>query len=148
MPGVSAGGSGMSKAQAPALRLGAAVLAAFLAEPGWTQQPASGDPGSQGSSPNGQRIFETRCVACHSVDAHRVGPALGTIFGRPAGRSPDYVYSVALRRANHRWDREKLLVWLANPEDLVPGQAMGYRLEQEKDRRDVVAYLASLSAQP
>ena len=58
------------------------------------------------------------------------------------------VYSVALRRANHRWDREKLLVWLANPEDLVPGQAMGYRLEQEKDRRDVVAYLASLSAQP
>jgi cytochrome c len=93
----------------------------------------------------GQMIFESRCVACHSLDANRVGPALGTVFGRVAGKAPDYFYSKALGAATHVWTRDKLQAWLTNPEALVPGQGMGYSVEKAEDRQDVVAYLASLS---
>ena len=97
-----------------------------------------------GSAARGKMIFESRCVACHSLDSHRVGPALGTVFGRKAGKAPEFVYSRALRAASHVWDRDKLLAWLTNPEAVVPGQAMGYQVETAGDRQDVVAYLASL----
>ena len=98
-----------------------------------------------GSAANGQVIFESRCVACHSLDANRVGPALGTVFGRVAGKAPGFDYSTALASASHVWRYEKLLAWLENPEFVVPGQSMGYRVELPRDRLDVVAYLASLS---
>ena len=97
-----------------------------------------------GSPAKGQMIFESRCVACHSLDTNRVGPALGTVVGRVAGKAPDYFYSQALGTATHVWSRDKLLAWLTDPESLVPGQAMGYRVEMPEDRQDVVAYLASL----
>ena len=100
-----------------------------------------------GSPARGQMIFESRCVACHSLDANRVGPALGTVVGRVAGKAPDYFYSQALGAATHVWSRDKLLAWLTNPESLVPGQAMGYRVDMPEDRQDVVAYLASLPQQ-
>ncbi len=92
----------------------------------------------------GRLIFESRCVACHSLDANRVGPALGTVVGRVAGKAPDFAYSKALGSATHRWSADKLDAWLANPEAVVPGQAMGYSVPDPQDRRAVVAYLASL----
>lgn len=94
---------------------------------------------------NGQAIFDTRCVACHSLDTNRVGPALGTVWGRAAGTASGFEYSTALGQATHRWSSEKLLAWLENPEALVPGQQMGYRVELASDRLDVVAFLASLA---
>lgn len=93
----------------------------------------------------GQALFESRCVACHSLDAHRVGPALRTVLGRSAGKAPGYGYSEALAAATHTWGRETLTAWLTNPESLVPGQAMNYRVDLPQDREDVVAYLASLA---
>lgn len=94
---------------------------------------------------NGKHIFESRCVACHSLDTHRVGPALGTVFGRTAGKVPGFDFSPALSKATHTWGSPPLLAWLENPEGLVPGQAMNYRVENLADRQDVVAYLVSLS---
>ena len=99
-----------------------------------------------GSPAKGQMIFESRCVACHSLDANRVGPALGTVVGRVAGKAPDYLYSPALGAATHVWSRDKLLAWLTNPEMLIPGQRMGYAMDNAQDRDDVVAYLSTLKA--
>lgn len=98
-----------------------------------------------GDVQKGRQLFESRCMGCHSLDAHRVGPALGTVVGRVAGKQADFAYSAALTRATHVWTPEKLQAWLTNPEALVPGQAMGYSLSQADDRRDVVAFLQSLS---
>lgn len=98
-----------------------------------------------GSVAKGQVIFESRCAACHSLDVNRVGPALGRVLGRVAGKAPDFSYSKALGAATHVWDRDKLLAWLENPEALVPGQAMGYRVETLDDRLDVVSYLGALA---
>ena len=98
-----------------------------------------GDPAS------GQRILESRCFACHGLDHNRVGPALGTVCGRTAGTAPGFAYSPALRSLGQVWNRERLLTWLADPQAMVPGQAMGYRVNKLSDRQDVVAYLATLA---
>ncbi len=127
------------------VRVRGSLLATLVAMLGLGLSPPSSAQGQTGSAANGQAIFESRCGACHSLDAHRVGPALGGVLGRVAGQAPGFGYSAALRQARHVWDRDKLLAWLTDPESVVPGQAMGYRLEQAEDRRDVVAYLATVA---
>lgn len=39
------------------------------------------------------------------------------------------------------WNENTLERWLANPEALIPGQKMGYRVDAGADRADVIAYL-------
>lgn len=97
------------------------------------------------SAQHGQMLFETRCVACHSLDSNRVGPALRGVAVRPAGKAPGYSYSDAMAAATHVWNAERLKLWLTNPEGLVPGQKMNYRVDDPTDREDVVAYLVSVS---
>lgn len=93
----------------------------------------------------GQQLVESRCFACHSLDANRAGPALRGVVGRKAGKAEGYFYSEAMAAATHTWTVTGLKAWLANPEKVVPGQEMNYYLEQAQDREDVVAYLASVS---
>lgn len=93
----------------------------------------------------GQELVESRCFACHSLDVNRVGPALRGVVGRRAGTAEGFTYSAALGAATHVWDEHSIKAWLANPEMVVPGQYMNFRLEQAQDREDVVAYLGSLS---
>ena len=93
----------------------------------------------------GQQIVESRCFACHSLDSNRVGPALRGVVGRHAGRAPDFDYSPALAAATHTWDAAGIQRWLTNPEALIPGQVMNFRLESPQEREDVVAYLSTLS---
>ena len=97
------------------------------------------------SASRGQMLVESRCFACHSLDSNRVGPALRGVVGRHAGTAPDFDYSQALAKATHTWDCAGIKAWLTNPEQVVPGQQMNYRLELAADRDDVVAYLASLT---
>ncbi len=119
------------------LRVGACLaLSMILSAPQTAAQAADVQKGRQ--------LFESRCIGCHSLDQNRVGPALGTVVGRVAGKQVDFSYSPALARATHVWTPEKLQTWLADPEALVPGQAMGYSLSKAEDRRDVVAFLQSL----
>ncbi len=95
------------------------------------------------SAARGQMLFESRCVACHSLDENRVGPALRTVLGRKAGTAPDFDYSPALAGATHRWTGPLLRTWLTDPEKLVPGQRMGYRVDDAKDRDDLVTFLSA-----
>ena len=96
---------------------------------------------AEGDSAHGQKLFESRCIACHSVDRHRVGPALGEVFGRRAGSAPDYDYSAAVKRSGAVWTEQSLDRWLRNPEALIPGQKMGYTVNDARDRADLIAYL-------
>ena len=92
----------------------------------------------------GQALYESRCVACHSVDSHRVGPSHQGVLGRKAGGATGYAYSEALRNSPLVWNRTNLVAWLAGPETVIPGQAMNYSLGDAREREDVVAYLATL----
>lgn len=93
----------------------------------------------------GQQLVESRCFACHSLDANRAGPALRGVVGRKAGKAEGYFFSEAMAAATHTWTVAGLKAWLTNPEKVVPGQEMNYYLTEAQDREDVVAYLASMS---
>jgi cytochrome c len=94
---------------------------------------------------NGKVLYESRCMACHSVDQNRVGPAHQGVFGRRAGLAADYDYSPALKRSKIVWSAKTLDQWLASPERLVPGQKMGYSVSEAPDRADLIAYLKTLN---
>jgi cytochrome c len=92
----------------------------------------------------GKELYESRCIACHSVDQNRVGPAHQGVFGRRAGLAVDYDYSAALKSSKLVWSDKTLDAWLTNPERLIPGQKMGYSVAEAQDRADLIAYLKKL----
>ena len=106
----------------------------------------SGPVWAAGDVQRGQQAYEARCGGCHSVEADRIGPRHAGIVGRRAGSAAGFVYSDALRTSGIRWDAALLDRWLTDPEALVPGQRMGYRLGDAQVRADIVAYLGTLAA--
>jgi len=73
------------------------------------------------------------------------GPHLNKIIGRKAGSLPDYGYSSAMKSADFVWDEAKLNRFIANPDEIVPGNNMkpygGLALAD--DRAKVIAFLLS-----
>lgn len=112
------------------------LLAAVMlaAAPAW----AAGD------ATRGRQAYDERCGGCHSVQADRVGPRHAGLIGRRAGSVAGFEYSAALRASGLVWDEALLDRWLTDPEALVPGQRMGYRLSDPAIRADIVAFLATL----
>ena len=92
----------------------------------------------------GKALYESRCVACHSVDQNRVGPAHQGVFGRRAGTATGYAYSPALKKSRIIWSEKTLDLWLSGPEMLIAGQKMGYSVSEAADRSDLIAYLKTL----
>lgn len=104
--------------------------------------PAANEPPvAAGNAARGQELYETRCVACHSLDENRVGPMHKGLFGRKAGSVPDYDYSPVVKAAKVVWGERTLNTWLTDPESLIPGQKMGYQVPDATDRADIIAYL-------
>jgi cytochrome c len=104
---------------------------------------ADGDPAK------GKVAFERQCAICHTVDKggpDRFGPNLFGIIGRKAGTDPDYAYTRAFKtRANWEWTEDAIGGWMMFPSTMVPGTAMGvFQGIAERDRDDLVAYLATL----
>jgi len=85
--------------------------------------------------------FQRRCGGCHSLDDARMGPPLRGVYGRHAAADPKFAYSEALKKADIRWDEATLNRWLQDPEAVVPGNAMPFRLDSESDRRAIIDYL-------
>ena len=103
--------------------------------------------GASASKPDpdqGRALFERRCTGCHALDRSKAGPPLRAVFGKAAGRNPQFPYSDALNHAHVSWDEATLDRWLADPEAVVPGNDMSFRLESADERADIVAYLKRL----
>jgi len=99
---------------------------------------------AEGDAARGAELYNSRCIACHSPDTNRVGPKHRGVFGRRAGSLPDFNYSKAVRNADIVWDDQTLERWLANPQALIPGQRMNFRISDPTDRADLIAYLKTL----
>jgi len=89
----------------------------------------------------GKKLYESRCIGCHSIDENRVGPAHKGVFGRKAGSAKGYDYSDALRKTKLIWNERTLDRWLSNPEATIPGQKMGFTVPDSVDRADLIEYL-------
>ncbi len=102
-------------------------------------------PAHAADAERGAEIYESRCGACHSIEQNRVGPRHLDVFGRKAGTQDGYDYSRALAQADFRWNDALLDRWLTDPQALVPGQKMGYRLRKAEDRADIIAFFKLLA---
>jgi len=125
----------------------------FSAAQAIAQAPAAVNgpaPGREWVSPTagdvqrGADLYQARCTACHNVDSNKIGPAHRGVMGRRVGSLPGYKYSDELGRSRLRWTPQTLNAWLEDPEDLVPGQRMGFQVENAQERADLISYLATL----
>lgn len=107
--------------------------------------PIIGAGVSPGDARRGASLYAAKCGACHSPDAHRIGPMHRGVVGRISGTSAGYAYSPALKRAKIRWNTASLDRWLINPVAMVPGTKMGIRVPAATDRADLIAYLRTLT---
>jgi cytochrome c len=115
-------------------RRAAAILAVLLAGPALAQ--------------DGGALFGQRCASCHAVAPGAppmAGPNLAGLIGRRVGGDPGFDYSpslVAAGRAGETWDRDRLVRFLEDPEEMYPGIWMGANgLRAEAERRAVAAFL-------
>ena len=92
----------------------------------------------------GRALFEKRCTGCHELDRPKVGPPLRGVFGRPAARAAQFIYSEALKGSRVTWSETALDKWLTDPDSLVSGTEMSFRLDNAAERADIIAYLRSL----
>ena len=113
-----------------------AVAALLLAA---SAAQAGGDP------VRGQALYESRCIACHSLDANRTGPMHRGVYGRKAGSVARFGYSPAVKASAIVWDATTLDRWLTDPQKLIPGQRMNFRVALPEDRADIIAYLKQTS---
>lgn len=119
-----------------ALIAGAALLGASTA----SAQEITGDAEA------GAKVFN-RCKACHNIDKeqNKVGPHLVGIYGRTAGSVEGYKYSVGLQNFHDEglvWNAETLTEYLPSPRDMVEKSKMTFKLTDEEDIANVIAYLA------
>ena len=110
-----------------------AAMALSLVTAAVAQAPLVGD------AARGKSLFDDRCTKCHKDST--MGPPYTGLFGKRAGTVKGFEYSEALQKAGIDWGPETLEKWLANPDAFVPGNLMGLRVRNPRDRADLIAYL-------
>lgn len=107
---------------------------------------ASADRGARAAS---------KCQGCHNFEegaGNKQGPELYGVVGRPIASHPGFTYSsdlAAKGAAGETWSYENLNAFLTAPKGFAPETKMNYGgLKNDAERADLIAYLASLSANP
>ena len=117
------------------------ALACVLASPSALTQASQGT-----ESDPGQLAFNNTCRTCHMVKEgdNRLGPNLHKVVGRKAGSLPNYPFSSAMKEADFVWDEEKLDRFIANPDEVVPGNGMKPYggLPSSDERKKIIAFLS------
>jgi cytochrome c len=93
----------------------------------------------------GQVVFNNACRTCHTTRQgdNRLGPNLHGIIGRKAGTEPGYGYSSAMATADLIWDEATMDRFIANPDQVVPGNNMKPYggLSSAEDRAKIIQHL-------
>jgi cytochrome c len=112
----------------------------------------------------GEQIFK-QCMTCHRIGPEAknlVGPVLTGVIGRQSGTAPGFTYSPLNKSAGEAglvWSKDLIVEYLPDPNaflkkfltskgkaDLAVGTTkMTFKLADEQQRKDVVAYLATFS---
>lgn len=96
------------KAEQYSFRTESQPEASFIIQAGQTQDKGVGPvkdlklgPVDKKLASEGQQLFSTKCVACHSLDQQIIGPPLRNVTKR---RTPEYVMNMILNPANMEKD--------------------------------------------
>ena len=126
------------------MRLGGALALLAAAACAHAADPAA----ERATLAAGERAFQ-KCYACHSLEGSAPatqGPSLKGILGRPVAGEDGFAYSPAMRAyrtVRPRWTREALDAFLADPQGVVPDNAMGFfGIANDQERRALVEFLA------
>jgi cytochrome c len=112
----------------------------------------------------GAQIFK-QCMTCHRIGEgakNLIGPVLNNVIGRQAGTYDAFRYSPLMKVAGENglvWNGELITQYIADPAaflkkfltdhgkaDLATGSAlMTFKLADEQQRKDVVAYIETFS---
>ena len=124
-------------------------------------------PGSAASAQDaakGEQVFK-QCMTCHRIgpDAKNlVGPVLTGVIGRQSGTAPGFAYSALNKSAGENglvWSDDLIMQYLPDPNaflkkfltdkgkaDLAVGSTkMAFKLADEQQRKDVIAYINKFS---
>jgi len=126
------------------MRTGNAVFGALPATAlacAWISSAASAVPDAR----PGSAAFSA-CAACHSLDgSNGTGPSLKGIMGRTSGTVPGFRYSRAMKSAAITWDEASLDRYLADPQEVVPGNIMAFSgVADAPERAEIIAYLKTV----
>jgi glucose/arabinose dehydrogenase len=123
------------------------LIVTSLSSRGFSADSAS----SAENAVHGRAVFQPMCAVCHTTAAGGIsaqGPNLAGVVGRRAASLPKFGYTKALSDSKLTWDKATLDRFLANPTATVPGTNMVVAVANAQDRRDIIAYLATLQAGP
>ncbi len=99
-------------------------------------------------SEDGKVAFNNACRTCHSFKEgdNRLGPTLHGIVGRKAGSIEGFQFSSAMKSSGITWDEKNLDQFIANPENVVHGNAMKPfgGVADASERAKIVDYLKTL----
>jgi len=100
-----------------------------------------------GDAEAGGKLFTKTCGGCHSIGEGArggFGPQLNGIIGRPAGTTPDYQYSDAMKNSGVVWTRDKLAAYIEDPKSVVSGTRMIFwGISDSQKIENILAYLAT-----
>jgi cytochrome c len=105
---------------------------------------ASAAVAQMGDAAKGADVYDDRCSGCHVIGSVGQGPNLAGVVGRKAGAVAGFPYTAALKGSGLTWTPANLDRWLAGPQKVVPGTAMTVEVPSAPERRELIAYLATL----
>lgn len=130
------------------------LVAALFSAVAFTASPAAA-----GDAAKGEAVFK-KCASCHMVGegaTNKVGPILTNVVGSSIASVEGYKYGKsikALGETGATWTEEEIFDYLKDPkkylraklDDKKAKSKMSFKLKKEDDRKDVIAYLATLSS--
>jgi glucose/arabinose dehydrogenase len=101
----------------------------------------------------GKIFFQQNCALCHATrlgprntPISGQGPSLVGVVGHRAGAGSNFNFTKALVESRLNWDSATLDRFLANPTAAVPGTSMPIPVPSAENRRNLIAYLSTLTA--
>nr|XP_012219845.1 PREDICTED: cytochrome c, testis-specific-like [Linepithema humile] len=101
-----------------------------------------------GDATKGKKLFMKMCVTCHTTEKdgkHKMGPNLHGIMGKTCGTVPGFDFTESMKKKAIIWDENTLNDYLECPKKFIPGTKKSfYGIKKSEDRRDLIAFLATL----